>query len=278
MNGGLKQYNRFTKKSEYKRPLVSIITVCLNSALHIEDTIKSIIEQTYDNVEYIIVDGGSTDATIDIIKKYEEYIACWISEPDRGIYDAMNKGISLSTGDLVGIINSDDWYSRYALEWVVQAFCDYPQIDVVHGDLAVIAREDSWQSRLHLEEQGKYSIRKGSHDNMLINGGVKHPTCFVRRYHYDHHLFQIQFPVAADYDFLLSLYSAGKKFYYLEKILAYFRRTGISQQMQYRQVWELFKIRKKFSFPIALQYLLVETKVYMQGLLYLQRAKFQKNR
>lgn len=89
---------------------VSIITVALNSAKYIEDCIQSVLSQTYNNIEYIVVDGGSTDGTAEIIKQYEDRISRWISEPDKGIYDAMNKGIALATGDIIGILHSDDLY------------------------------------------------------------------------------------------------------------------------------------------------------------------------
>ena len=93
-----------------KEPKVSIITVCLNSEKTLEQAIQSVISQTYKNIEYIIVDGASTDGTLDIISKYENKITKWVSEKDQGLYYAMNKGIDMATGDIVGIINSDDWY------------------------------------------------------------------------------------------------------------------------------------------------------------------------
>ena len=90
-------------------PLITIITVSYNAVKTIEDTIVSVLGQTYNNIEYIIIDGGSTDGTLDIIKKYQDKITYWVSEPDKGIYDAMNKGIAKANGELIGIINSDDW-------------------------------------------------------------------------------------------------------------------------------------------------------------------------
>src|SRR4051812_41105410 len=93
-----------------KLPLISVITVVYNGAATLERTIKSVLKQTYKNIQYIIIDGRSNDGTIDIIKKYEKYISYWVSEPDKGIYDAMNKGVAAATGTLVGILNSDDYY------------------------------------------------------------------------------------------------------------------------------------------------------------------------
>ena len=102
---------------------VSIITVCFNSELTIEDTILSIKKQDYNNIEYIVIDGKSTDSTVEIIKKYNDYIDYFISENDNGIYDAMNKGISKATGQIIGILNSDDFYpNKYILSNVVKTF------------------------------------------------------------------------------------------------------------------------------------------------------------
>jgi glycosyltransferase involved in cell wall biosynthesis len=106
-NGGLTK-NGYYKKSMINKPLISIITVVLNAEQYIENTIQSVINQSYDNIEYIIIDGGSTDKTLSIIKKYDKYIDFWISEPDNGIYDAMNKGVSFARGEWIYFINADD--------------------------------------------------------------------------------------------------------------------------------------------------------------------------
>jgi glycosyltransferase involved in cell wall biosynthesis len=115
----LKQMHKLHERSE---PLVSIITVVFNGERYLEETIKSVINQTYKNIEYIIIDGGSTDNTLNIIKKYEDKIDYWISEKDKGIYDAINKGIKLSRGELIGIINADDYYEIDVLEKVVSIY------------------------------------------------------------------------------------------------------------------------------------------------------------
>ena len=97
-------------------PLISIITVSYNAVKTIEDTITSVLNQTYSNIEYIIIDGASTDGTLEVIKKYQDDISIIVSEPDKGIYDAMNKGIERANGELIGIINADDWYEANAVE------------------------------------------------------------------------------------------------------------------------------------------------------------------
>ncbi|TVR02186.1 MAG: glycosyltransferase, partial [Desulfovibrionales bacterium] len=119
--GGLRTQGLF-KHSLPDKPLITVITVVLNGAKHLEETILSVLNQTYDNVEYIIIDGGSTDETLDIIRKYEHAIDYWVSEKDEGIYDAMNKGIKCATGEVVGIINADDYYHANSLESISKAF------------------------------------------------------------------------------------------------------------------------------------------------------------
>ena len=115
--GGLRTKGYF-KKSYPDKPLITIITVVFNGEKYLEETIKSVINQTYDNVEYIIIDGGSTDGTLDIIKKYEDKIDYWVSEKDNGMYDALNKGFSISQGDICAWLNADDFYQKWALEYV----------------------------------------------------------------------------------------------------------------------------------------------------------------
>ena len=117
---------------------VSIVTVSYNCEATIEQTIQSVLSQDYDNVEYIIIDGGSTDGTIEIIRRYESNIAYWNSEPDRGISDAFNKGINCCTGEIVGILNADDLYLPGTVSTVVQAFQDNPEAGVVFGDQTFI--------------------------------------------------------------------------------------------------------------------------------------------
>ena len=122
---------------------LSIITVTKNDKNYIEDCIKSVIKQQYPNYEYIIIDGGSTDGTIDIIKKYHKHISIFISEPDGGIYDEMNKGIKLATGDIVGILNSDDIYkSNDVLTEVVREFTE-KGVDAVFADLVYVDRNNT---------------------------------------------------------------------------------------------------------------------------------------
>jgi len=122
---------------------ISIITVSKNAGLTIESCIRSVLDQDYPNIEYIIIDGGSTDGTVDIIKRYEGDISIWISEKDEGIYDAMNKGINMASGDIVGFLNSDDLYAGPdILELVAEAFHNN-DTDSCYGDLVYVLKDDT---------------------------------------------------------------------------------------------------------------------------------------
>lgn len=133
LEGGLKVKELFTKKSEKEKPLVTIVTPVYNGEKYLEETIQSIITQTYDNIEYIIIDGNSTDRTIDIIKKYENKIAYWLSEPDNGMYDAIKKGFKVATGEIYGWLNASDKYYQSAVEVVVKTYNNYPEREWVTG-------------------------------------------------------------------------------------------------------------------------------------------------
>ena len=125
------------------QPTFSIITITYNAVRLVEQTLLNVLSQSYPNIEYIVIDGGSTDGTVDIIRRYESGLAYWVSEPDKGIYDAMNKGIGMATGDVIGFLNADDYYQDGGvLETIAEAFAQHGA-DAVHGNLHYIngARE-----------------------------------------------------------------------------------------------------------------------------------------
>ena len=200
-----------------KKPKVSIITVCYNSADTIERTIQSVTTQTYSEIEYIVIDGGSTDGTQEKIEKYIDIIAYFCSEPDNGIYDAINKGIRRSSGDIIGILNSDDWYEREAVKMIVNAY-DKSASELFYGNINFI---DS-NCKAHLAvSQSANGLWKGM--------CLFHPSVFVQRSVYEKvGLFNIQYQIAADYDFLLRCYDSGVKMEYIPEILANFTQNGIS--------------------------------------------------
>ncbi len=198
---------------------VSIITPCLNSEKTIRDTIESVLNQTYRNIEYIIVDGGSTDNTVKIIKEYLPKFhgrMKYISEKDTGIYNAMNKGIKMSCGGLIGIINSDDFYQIDAVQNIVEYMSDAKH-QVIYGYLNVIPKK------------GKSRIAKESHET-LPKTMIPHPSCFATRAVYrDYGLYSEHFKLASDYDFMLRLYACPNiQFIHVHKVIANFRLGGAS--------------------------------------------------
>lgn len=196
---------------------VSIITVVYNGANTIEQTIKSVIGQTYEDIEYIVIDGASADGTQQIIKKYADYISYYISEKDEGLYYAMNKGIESATGEIIGIINSDDWYAENAIKDIVECFQqDNP--DLVYGDIVKI-RED-----------GKKIVSQADPlENIWYQMVIPHPSVFVKKSIYDKlGIFDVNYKLAADYEILLRFYCNNIKFRYINKVIAYFREGGIS--------------------------------------------------
>lgn len=213
--------------------MVSIVTVCRNSADTIKDTIESVLNQTYRNIEYIIVDGKSSDATLDIIRKYEPVFQGrmrYISENDKGIYNAMNKGIRMARGQLIGIINSDDYYELDAVENVVNNM-NSNQYQVIYGYMRV------------LEKDAKKRIVKDNHKN-LKNEMIPHPTCFVTRKTYQKYgLFLEWFKVAADYELMLRLYhKTDVVFTQVKKVISCFRLGGASTDKKYSLEREIARV------------------------------------
>jgi len=192
---------------------VSIITVCLNSEKYIEDTIKSVLKQTYDDIEYIIVDGMSTDNTLNIIEKYRSLFKgrlTVISEKDTGIYNAMNKGIEKANGEIIGIINSDDWYEVDAVANIMEIYNKNKE-SVIYG--AMVNRKENIITKIEI---GSYKE--------LPNCMISHPTVFVPQNLYlKFGLFDEQFRIAADYDFMLKLFSNKVNFKFVNKVIANFR-------------------------------------------------------
>lgn len=202
--------------------MISVITVVYNGANTLEQTIQSVINQTYENIEYIIVDGGSTDGTLSIIKKYSKHINHWISEEDAGLYDAMNKGISLASGKLIGMINSDDWYNPDTVSTVVSYMKLYPGKRIFHGDLLI----HDYDGKPHLKRFNPSLFK-------MLNYGVtyNHPTFFVSKEIYEQYSFNINLVSIADVQFILEILLKEKDvFVYVNKVLANFRKGGVSSQ------------------------------------------------
>lgn len=174
---------------------VSIITVCFNSSKTIRRTLESVLQQSYSEIEYLIIDGASTDITVDIIKEYEPLFQGrmkWVSEKDDGIYDAMNKGIRMASGELIGIINSDDYYEKRAVENIVNELTE-DRYQILYGAMR------TWKNG---EEE---SINISSH-KFLQDRMINHPSCFVTKAVYeDYGSYDTRYRSVADYDFMLRM-------------------------------------------------------------------------
>ena len=218
--GGLRTKGYF-KKSYDDKPLLSIITVVFNGEAYLEETIQSVIGQTYNNVEYIIIDGGSTDGTLDIIKKYEEQIDYWVSEKDDGIYGAMNKGLMLSMGEIIGIINADDYYVEDAIEKSIKALQTTGQ-DYSIGNIKKIPSN---------------IISKPIHpliENKIYSGMMyPHIAAFIRADMYKTiGLFDTKYRIAADFDMALRIHMKQFKSVKIDKTIAIFSDGGISSDVR----------------------------------------------
>jgi len=205
---------------------VSIITAVLNNRKTIEECMQSIINQTYQHRECIVIDGGSTDGTMDLLKKYENRMTKIVSERDNGIYDAMNKGIKLATGDVIGILNSDDIYNdATVIESVANAIMEN-SVDSCYGDLVYVDKNNPdkviryWKSCIY--------------KNGLFRSGwmPPHPTFFVKREVYEKYgCFNTDFKIAADYELMLRFLERHKiSTYYIPEVLIKMRMGGMSNR------------------------------------------------
>ena len=176
---------------------ISIVTISYNSAKTIETTFMSVLQQTYSNIEYIVIDGGSTDDTLKIAKKYSEIITVLVSEQDNGLYDAMNKGISLATGDVIGLINSDDLFcDPDALNKVAKVFKKNKNLDSVYADLFYVSQRDINKISRRWVSGIQRKFKYGWHP--------AHPTFYIKKSIYDRFgLFDLSFKLAADFEIML---------------------------------------------------------------------------
>jgi glycosyltransferase involved in cell wall biosynthesis len=188
---------------------ISLITVCYNSAATIRDTFDSVLNQTYPYIEYIVVDGKSTDDTVAIIKEYEPQFngrMHWISEPDKGLYDAMNKGIKMATGDVVGIINSDDFYHRNdTIEKVALAFVSDKDIQAIFGDIRFVYPHKLDKTVRY------YSSRKCTPRLFRFGFMPAHPTFFTYKENFEKYgYYKTDYVIAADYELLIRFLYTNK--------------------------------------------------------------------
>jgi glycosyltransferase involved in cell wall biosynthesis len=235
MKGGLREQGE-RKFSTHEQPLVSVITVVFNGEKYLEQTIQSVLQQTYSNFEYIIIDGGSTDRTLDIIRKYENKIDYWLSEVDRGIADGFNKGIEAACGEIIGIINADDWYEPYAIATAQQLL---GKNDIIYGNLRL------WN------EHKLDRIVTANHKRLKREMTIQHPATFVRNTAYQRWgNFNLTYRNTMDYDLMLRFFLKGAQFVYVDSVLANMRRGGISQSGWHKALKEVYDIKKSYGVPL----------------------------
>ncbi|HEY4784542.1 MAG TPA: glycosyltransferase family 2 protein [Bacteroidales bacterium] len=216
-----------------KNVLVSIITVVFNGEKTIEKTIKSVLNQSYSNIEYLIIDGGSTDSTVDIITKYESKLSYWVSEKDQGIADAFNKGIQKARGEIIGIINADDWYEKDAVKSIVSEYT---------GDNEIIC------AKIKLWNTDKlYKIKTSTLDGIEKQMKIWHPGVFVPRKVYSGvGLYDINIKILMDYDFVIRCMQHNVKFKFIDACISNMKSGGISNRLIYKSMKESLNIKNNY--------------------------------
>lgn len=213
-------------------PKLSIITIVKNGENTIEKTIQSVLSQNYSNLEYIIIDGLSTDNTIEIIKKYN---ITFISEPDLGISDAFNKGLRMCSGEIIGLINSDDYYEPGIFKKIIDNYLLKPD-NIICGSLRIF----------HEDRPDKISFSKP--ENILKTMSICHPTVFVPKNIYNTYgLFDLNYKISMDYDILLRFYIHGVEFTIIEDIISNMKAGGLSNIFYKKGRNEMKSIKKKYN-------------------------------
>jgi len=222
-----------------KKTLITIVTIVLNNDKNIEKTIKSVISQTYKHIEYIIIDGGSTDNTLNIIKKYDNKFTLWISEPDNGIYDAMNKGIERANGEWINFMNAGDYfYSKNTINTIFSN--DYSEYDLIYGD--------------HEVRYCNFSkIQKAKTIKDLWKGMIfSHQSMFVKTNIQKKFKFNID-TMSADYFFIFSLHKKGYNFRYIPHLISSIQADGVSDQYRFKGIKNLKDINKQYSYNLFIE-------------------------
>ena len=222
------------RRAKETRPLFTIITCVLNAVDTIEDTISSVAKQTFDDYEYVVIDGGSTDGTLDVIRRYSEKIDYCISEPDQGLYFGFNKGVKLARGRYIGILNGDDSYKPDALALVNDTIIKHSKKDyIIYGGVSII---------------GEVSRDEFFHHLNIPTAMISHPATFVASNIYQNvGMFNTEFKVAADYEFIARCFMNGYEFIPIEKPLANYRPGGYSNRNWILSIKESIKIRKTLN-------------------------------
>ncbi|MCK9418621.1 MAG: glycosyltransferase [Nitrospirae bacterium] len=230
---------------------LSIITVVLNNVQTIDGCMQSVLDQTCPDVEYIVIDGGSRDGTIDVIKKHKSHITKFISEPDKGMYDALNKGVRMASGEIIGFLHADDLYANNKVLETVARRMGSNGIDCCYGDLVYVRRADPEKIVRHWKSCP-------FQDGLFQKGWMPpHPTFFVRRKAYEAHgVFDTRFTISADYELMLRFFEKHRiSSAYIPEVLVKMRMGGASNRSlrnmmvktkeDYR-AWKVNSLRRRF--------------------------------
>lgn len=216
---------------------ISVITVCYDSVKTIERTIKSVIAQDYDELEYIIIDGASTDGTLDIIGRYRDKISICISEPDSGLYDAMNKGLERASGEVFAFLNSDDYYADNVLKRVNECFQN-SDADMVSGNMFICKNGVTT----------KAVYNKSKKENMFFQVVYPHPALFAKRELYKKYGgFDTSYKIAADSEWVMRVCFKGAKVLCVEDYFTYFSADGLSSRKMYAALEEQYHVALKYA-------------------------------
>ncbi|MBE6748171.1 MAG: glycosyltransferase [Ruminococcaceae bacterium] len=233
----------YTEKNDYENPLITVVTVCFNSGKTIEKTLISVLNQTYSNYEYLVIDGASTDNTLEVLEKYQEKFCGKlrvISEKDKGIYDAMNKGIKNSTGKIIGILNSDDYYSDNTLELVAQKYAETQhEYVVINGDMERVSEKDELIYRYHFTE------------NQIKNKEYfGHPSMFAAKAVYDRiGLYNQEYKLAADGEWQYRVHEdEDVKYVLCSEVFSHMREGGASDNPKYAKQWFKERVKMKLEY------------------------------
>lgn len=212
---------------------ITVITVCYNSVETIKGTIESVINQSHKDLEYIIIDGASTDGTVNIIKEYQKvFPIILVSEKDKGIYDAMNKGIDLASGDYINFMNSGDlFFSQTLISEIIPALDK--QYDIVYGDVQVIYKDFQL-------------IKKEPKPKYLWMGPVNHQSSFIKRETMQKYKYNTKNQLVADFEFFLNIYYKSGKILKIDKTIASYANVGLTQINDKKVIEDCYKTVKQF--------------------------------
>jgi glycosyltransferase involved in cell wall biosynthesis len=254
--GGLKTNNQFKRKGQEGFPLISIITVVYNSENLIEGTIQSVLSQSYPNIEHIIIDGNSKDGTIEILKRYNDKIAYWLSESDQGLYDAMNKGLAKATGDYICFLNSGDkLYDHLTLEKSFAGLNPLP--DIVYGETMIVDKDGNEIGLRRLKAPETLTWRSFQ-DGMV----VCHQSIYIKRELAGK--YQLKYKIAADFEWVLEALKKAKTIKNSNLILTRFLDGGMNKQNIKNGLFDRFKIMSHYYgfIPTMFRHFIIGTKFF----------------